>query len=98
MPTAAAVAGVLSTELSAGAGVEHMRGTVKLTLEGLPIDQAYGARAGNRPEAGLRGFGALRHSGRCGKCRPAAIQNDGLDAEYWSMNQTRAALVIWPPS
>ena len=40
MSAASAVAGVLSSELSAGAGVEHMRRTVKLTLEGLPIDQA----------------------------------------------------------
>ena len=42
MPTATTVAGVLSSELRAGAGVEHMRRAVKLTLEGLPIDQAYG--------------------------------------------------------
>jgi hypothetical protein len=38
--TATTVAGVLSSELRAGAGVEHTRGAVKRTLEGLPIDQA----------------------------------------------------------
>ena len=42
MPTATTVAGVLSSELCACAGVEHMRRAVKLTLEGLSIDQAYG--------------------------------------------------------
>ena len=43
MPAARPVARVFSGELRAGAGVEHMRGPVKPTLEGLPIDQPYGA-------------------------------------------------------
>ena len=43
MSAASPVAGVLSSELRAGAGVEHMCGAVELTLEGLAIDQTDGA-------------------------------------------------------
>jgi hypothetical protein len=43
MPAARTVARVLSGELGARTGVEHMRSAVELTLEGLAIDQAYGA-------------------------------------------------------
>ena len=43
MPAARTVARVLSGELGARTGVEHMRSAVELTLEGLAIDRAYGA-------------------------------------------------------
>src|SRR5262249_24119640 len=81
MPTAGPVARVLSSELRARASVEHMRRAVELTLKGLPINQAYRPRAGNRAENTLRGSGSCGQPGSCRKCRPAAIEDDGLDAE-----------------
>jgi hypothetical protein len=42
MPTARTITHILSGKLSARSGVEHMRVTVELTLEGLPVDQTNG--------------------------------------------------------
>src|SRR5258708_34593738 len=81
MPAASTVARVLSGELRAGTGVEDMRVAVKLTLEGLAIDQAYGPSAGNGVERAFRRPGTRRQSGRGRKCGPSAIQDDGLDAK-----------------
>jgi len=64
MPAAGTVAHVLSSELCARTGVEHMRVAVKLTLEGLPIDQTNGPCAGDRPETAFRRPGTRRQSGR----------------------------------
>jgi hypothetical protein len=81
MPAASTVARVLSGELGARTGVEDIRVAVKLTLEGLAIDQTYGPSAGNGVERAFRRPGARRQSGRCGKCGPSAIQDDGLGAK-----------------
>jgi hypothetical protein len=64
MPAASPVAHVLSRELRARAGVEHMRVAVELPLEGLPIDQTNGPSAGDRAEAALRGRGTRRQPSR----------------------------------
>src|SRR5262249_38123450 len=81
MPTATTVAGILSGELGAGAGVEYMRFRAKLPFEGFPIDEAHKACARNRSENALRRPGTGWEPGRRGKCEPAAIQNDSLDAK-----------------
>jgi hypothetical protein len=48
MPTARTVAHILSGELRARSGVKQVRIAVKLTFEGLPIDQTDGTRTGDR--------------------------------------------------
>jgi len=63
MPAAGPVAHVLSRELGARAGVEHMCVTVELTLEGLPIDQTDGTRTADRPETASRRLALGRRHG-----------------------------------
>ena len=98
MPAARTVSRVLSGELRARAGVEHMRVAVELTLEGLPIDQTDRTAPGNARKRPLEGATLAG--------RPVAEESAGqppfrmtaLTPKYCRMNQTRAALVIWPPS
>src|ERR1700738_3433074 len=81
MSAAGSVAHVLSCELGARAGVEHMRVAVQLTLERLPIDQTNGSRPGDRTETACRWRRTRREPGRGRKGGPAAIQDNGLEAE-----------------
>jgi hypothetical protein len=64
MPTAGAVAHVLSSELFARTGVEHMSVALKLAFENPPIDQTNGPCSGDHPETALRAPATRRQPGR----------------------------------
>jgi hypothetical protein len=66
MPAAGTVAHVLPSELCARTGVKHMRVAVKLTLEGLPIDQTNGPCPWDSSETAFRRLSSCRQSDRRG--------------------------------
>src|SRR5437867_10565676 len=98
MAAAGAVAHVLSGELGARAGVEHMRVAVELTLEGLPIDQTNDPAPGTArkpPVAGAAPAGSPVGEERAGQ---PPFRMTALAPKYCRMNHTRAASVICPRS